>query len=188
MIASFGPASLASDYATTRIVSFNESWVQVVAQTEDRFELVCTSISPTNVKVTVFNENGQRLHIEKGKQLSQFGRVFDFQNQPEGTYTFEIQVGETVHEKTIEIKRSAKLGLMVQPLEAEKKVWLQVLGAQDQEVWVSLTDRSGETWFSESVILSEAGERVFDLSLVQGNELNLTVSDGSRTASQLIRF
>jgi hypothetical protein len=184
----FSTTALASDYSTPSIVSFNEGWVDVVAKSADRFELVCSTLSPTNVRVAVYDAQGHRLHFDMEKQLSQFSRTYDFQNQPEGDYRFEVKLGELVFNKTITIVRSTKLSVFARALPESKKFWLQVPGAEDRNVWVTLTDRYGEVWFSESVRLSESGDRVFDLSQLPKEELELWVSDGGRQHEQTIKF
>lgn len=64
--------------------------MEVVKKDETIFSLVYKG-SPSLVSVTILNEAGDKVFIEKIKKLEGFSRPYNFEKLPYGTYTFVVE-------------------------------------------------------------------------------------------------
>lgn len=141
--------------------------------------------APGQVIVRIANAKGNTLLKEKIAYQSSFERPYNLQGLPDGTYRVTVEKDGNVVEETIHhIKGLAaeKVDYDVEVNQiAQGKYELLVKKTGHEAVKVKIADRNGVIFFSGAIDEAGSFSKVFDLSKVVANDVQMEVTMGNKT-------
>jgi len=161
--------------------------VAVVNNSPNKYKLVYLEKEPAKVRLSLTNESGQTLHQETIKSEGGFSRPFDFEKLPEGDYTFSVKSnkGEEITEKvTIEKPKVEKnFAADVLNVNDNKKFRLAVVNKDKSAMptKIKLYNENGGLLLEETVEQFYGFRKIYDLSQVEGESFNFTISNETGT-------
>ena len=134
------------------------------------------------VKVTIYNEKGEKVFIETLRQREHFMRPYNFSSLPEGEYTISLEdeQGTRTGNVTHRLSSAAKFAHLMRMRGPGSKYMLAVPGTESSSVTVKIYDQSDRLLYSKTEIVDGSFARLYNLSKVKGNHTFEVIDDNGR--------
>jgi hypothetical protein len=140
----------------------------VPQQSESIYKLIYVSDKKVPVKVTLINNQGQKLQIDRIVNEKGFMRPYNLSNLPTGEYQLEVNDGGSIITKTLQLgilsSRQKNGSLSVNTTKDEQRVKLTVLGVEDKPVYIKVYDRFNRLVMEDVVDVRKNFSKTYDFS------------------------
>ena len=148
-----------------------------VVNTGTTFKLYYKAASESNVKISIFNEEGKMVFTEVLKNIDGFVRPYNLSTAPAGEYTVEVSDQNTTHVEKIMIgeQREAKLASLNPVIGEDGKYLLTVPSTEAKDISIRIL-ADNKLVYDEVVAISSNFARIYNLQKVKG-ELTFEIKD-----------
>ncbi|MEM6806944.1 MAG: hypothetical protein AAF696_36425, partial [Bacteroidota bacterium] len=169
----------------------NEPTIRVQAIQEDRFRVFFQGEESQNVWLRIYDRNRVLLYSEAFKGTSEFAKLYNLANLPEGIYFLEFSGKGWKRSEKVELGQSAakkEFQADITTFEDSRKVILKLDNPEIKEVFVYVQNKWGEYLFNDMVQLNEDGSRTFRFEGYPQGAYTFWVKAGKTTQTELIRL
>ncbi len=146
---------------------------QLNAKSDVKYELIYTSENSGAVRVTIYNEWGQRLNSQRIKKAKNFKRTYDFSELTPGNYKIVVSNENGSAHQIITYKvKEARLKTFVSKIPNSRSLKLHV-GDFDSSapVRIRIYDQDNKLLLSEEITSAKGFSKVYNLSKINATQL-----------------
>ena len=160
----------------------------LVAATDDprRVQVSFAQPAMSDVRLQIETQDGQLLHRETLKNVTQFTRAYQLKAAPTGTYTFSLKASSGTVVQTYRLTPEVPPLRMNWSRISPQKVWLQVDGLPAGEGLVQIHSKQGSLLYEAQLTFSPDAGRVFNLAPLSQREVIFSVSSDDASVSKTI--
>ncbi len=146
------------------------SGATVIKTTEGTFKVIYKSEAFSDVTVSIYNDQRDRLFSETVRNTNGFARPYSFENLAEGNYTVTIEdnSGTFVQKISTMPADNSKLVNILKLNNGESKYLLTVGGRGDETLTLNIYDGQRLLVYSESKFIKGDFAQLFNLSKLRG--------------------
>lgn len=150
------------------------SIIEVVKKEEAIFSLIYKG-STSQVSVTILNEAGDKVFVEKIKKLDGFSRPYNFEALPYGTYTFIVEdefgsMNDVVSFEKKEVVTTLPVLIKCNATSLKENGYiLTIVNDQPRRVMVRIFDAMGKLVYEKEELLNGNFSKLYNLSRIEAS-------------------
>jgi hypothetical protein len=151
-----------------------------IVRTTDGVRVFYKSEKVAKVKVTIYNQSGERVFFEEVKSRLGFSRPYNLTNMPQGDYRVVLEDENGTSEKIISnVKESAKvMAAVINARKEYNRCLVTLYSNRESEVTVRLLDTNANELAVENYTVSGQSSKLFNLANFKG-AVSVEVSDAN---------
>ena len=168
----------AASFADGRKIG-ESSEFKMIAKSEVKYDLSYESVISSDVCVTIFNEEGDKVSSKTVKATKKFKRTYDFSKLKAGKYTVEVRNEDgTANQEVVYGKRAVKLNSFVSKIPQDKSLKLLVGDFNpNKDVTVKIYNQNNKLIHSEKIKNEKSFSRVYNLNNTIASSVNVLIEN-----------
>ena len=166
--------------------------IKVINDSSAVFRVYYSKPEANKVKVTIYNEEGDKVFAETIKNKDGFVRPYNMKELPTGLYTFEITDNEGAKrfeynygDDSFRKSNSSDLLVSVKKLDTER--FLLALGnADNEEVEINVYNDRDELLYSATEFVENQFAQLYNLKSVKSSKLTFTILNKTGAVEEFI--
>lgn len=143
-----------------------------------KFDLVYVSDKASPVTVSIYNEEGERIHIQKIKGYASFMKSFDVSDLTDGEYIVEVENEEGKAKELLRHSNSVESFNVLLSKSTDDKINVLVAGYDyDQPVELKIYDGDDRLIHTENINVGKDFMKTFNMSELNTEDVTFLVSN-----------
>lgn len=155
------------------------STFKVVNKADAKYELVYISSDESDVRVTIFDEEGRNIETNTIKDVAKFRRTFDFSQMEHGKYSIVVKNDKgTGREEIAYFEKQMKLKSFVAKIPESRSLKLHVGDFNmDKPVYVKIFDQDKRIIHRDVINKAAAFSRIYRIDKAEAGEVTVEIEN-----------
>jgi hypothetical protein len=151
----------------------------VFSKSDVKYELVYVSDVPSDVIVTIYDEENRNIVSNTVKEATKFRRTYDFANMAPGKYRVVVKNKEGIgNEEIAHLVKTAKLQTFTTRIPDSKSVKVHVGDFNiNAPVYIKIFDTNDRIVYKNAIENNQSFSQVFDLSKLDLDDVLVTIEN-----------